>query len=228
MLHEVLPRTRIVVWTLGLLLSLAGGVAAHGQDEFLPFRSIEGSGSITVAGGDVFFRLDYDADFRLDPKSDGIQPGDDVQIVTSAAYPVPDLQAARFGLPIQRLVVRLLIHGQCFERRGRTLLFKAADEGAIAGCAEVVVQVLDGQGRKLFEADLDQILRAVSVELSQVGRRGRWKLSSAAAFADPGFPFPVAGFEADAAGGPTGITLIVGDDGLLAPFRGVAFRTLAP
>ncbi len=210
-------------------MSLGGGALAQGDDGFLQFRSIEGSGSITVAGGDVYFRLAFDADFRLDPQSDGIHLGDDLQIVTSLAYPVPDLQAFQFGLPVNRLVVRLSVSGQCFERRGRALLFKASDGGATAGCAEVGVQVFDGAGRKLFDGDFDHILQGVAVELIPVGRRGRWKLRSIASFSDPGFPFPVAGYSYDARDRlVSGVTVIAGDDGGFSPFRTVGFRTLAP
>ncbi len=221
---------RFQAGVLALCLLLLPGSGAVAQDElpqFLPFRSISGDGAVGLWGD--FFRLSFDADFRLDPQSDGIHLGDDVQIVTSLAFPVPTLQAATLGLPIHRLVVRLAVVGQCFEPRGRALVFRAPDEGAIAGCADVGVQIFDGAGTKLFDGDFDHILQTVTVELLPVGRRGRWKLRSVAAFADPGFPFPVAGYEYDAQGRlAAGVTLIVADDGGFSPFRTVGFRTLAP
>ncbi len=209
-----------------LLLPWGRAVAQDELPDFSPFESISGDGAVGL-WGDYFYRLSFDADFRLGRESNGIQPGDDVHIVTSLVYPVMNLQPA--GLPTHRLVVRLSLLGQCFEMRGRSLLFRAPDGGALEDCADVGIQILDGQQRILFDGDFDHILRTVTVELIPVGRKGRWKLRSVAAFADPGFPFPVAGFgSGQSAGPPPGVTLVVGDDGLLSPFETVSFRTLAP
>ena len=229
MLHHVLQRPRVCALILCLLLASSGGALAQDGPDYLPFRSIEGEGSIIENGGDAGFRLSFDADLRLNPQSDGIQPGDDVQIVSSAAYPVPTLQAMQFGLPVNRLVVRLSVVGQCFERRGRALLFRARDAGALAGCAELGVRVFDAAGEIIFDGDFDHVLQQVTIELAPAGRRGRWKLSSLAGFSDPGFPFPVAGYAYDPVGNRiAGVEVIVGDDGGLSPFRTVGFRTLAP
>lgn len=227
MAHPVSPWLRTGTFALCLLLLPWVGAAAQ-PPEFLPFRSIAGDGTVGL-WGDFFYRLSFDADFRLDPQSDGIHFGDDVQIVTSLAYLVQDLQAFQFGLPVNRLVVRLSVSGSCFKPRGRALLFRAPDAGALEGCAAAQLEIFGADGGPLFEGDLDHILRSVTIELKPAGRRGRWKLRSVAAFADPGFPFPVAGFEYDAQGRLTsGVTLIVGNDGGLSPFRTVGFRTLAP
>lgn len=216
--------------TLCLLVwPVQGAVAEEEPPQFLPFKSISGDGTVGLWGD--FFRLSFDADFKLDPQSDGIQRGDDVQIVTSAAYPVPDPQAFQFGVPVNRLVVRLSVHGQCFRARGQALIFRAADRGALAGCAEAAVQIFGADGSLLFDGDFDRILQEMTVELARAGRRGRWKLGSVATFSDPGFPFPVAGFglmDDALPGSGSGVTLVVGDDGGFSPFRTVGFRTLAP
>lgn len=213
--------------TLCLLLLASAGSWAQDQPPRFPFQSIAGDGAVGL-WGDFFYRLSFDADFRLDPKSNGIELGDDVQIVTALGYPTPDLQGFALGLPVNRLVVRLAIDGQCFKPRGRKLLFRAPDGGAIADCTELGIRVLDGAGGVLFDGDFD-LLQSVSVELAPAGQRGRWKLRSVATFADPGFPFPVVGYGYDAAGRLTsGVTVIIGDDAGFSTFRAVGFRTLAP
>lgn len=229
MRYSMSPWLRTGTLTMCLLLWPWQGVVAQDElPQFLPFTSISGDGTVGL-WGDFFYRLSFDADFRLAPESDGIHLGDDLQIVTSLGYPVPTPQAFQFGLPTNQLVVRLLVHGQCFEPRGRALLFRAPDGGAIKGCAEVAVQIFGADGGLIFDGDFDHILQQVTVELIPVGRKGRWKLRSIAAFADPGFPFPVAGWTYDAAGNRvSGVTVIAGDDGGLSPFRTVGFRTLAP
>ncbi len=113
---------------------------------------------------------------------------------------------------------RLSVDGDCFRPRGRALLFRAPGRDAIATCVDVGVQIFDGDGVVVWE---------LTVELIRVGWRGRWKLRSIVGFSDPGFSFPVAGFDTEMYR-LSGVALVVGDDGLLSPFRAVSFRTLAP
>lgn len=216
-----------------LALPLAGANAQDELPEVLPFASIVGDGAVSSVECDgqpaACFALSYDADFRLHPESDGIQRGDDLRILTSLAYPVMTGQFDLIGLPINRLVVRLAVKGDCFRLRGRKRLYVGTDGAEIAECVEAAVEISSSAGDLSLERDLVEILRTVSVELKPVGRRGRWKLRSVAAFSNPGFPFPVVGYEYDAAGRlVAGVTVGVGDDAGLSPFRTVAFRTLAP
>lgn len=214
-------------------LLLLFAASARGQDEvpgLLPLASIAGEGGVASFACDdgECFRLSFDAKFRLNPRSDGIVKGDDLEIATELAYPVPALQDAFFGLPFQRLVVRLAVDGQCFRPRGRALLFKAEGKGATADCVEAGMEITDSQGKTLLSLDLGEILRMVNVQLMPVGR-DRWKLRSVASFFNPGYPFPVAGFGYDAAGNRiSGVNVTVGDDAGFSPFRTVGFRTLAP
>ncbi len=226
---------RSAVMTAGVLglisvLAIPGGLGA--QDEIprvLPFASLHVGGAVEVPadpqGGPS--RLSFDARFRLHPDSDGIRPGDDFLIQTLITYPAPTGQAVisqLLGAFIQ-LDLRIAVAGECFGRAGSRLVFRLTEKNREA-CVDAVVELTSAgntEASPLTVVPLTGLLRAMSVQLAPQGRRGRWRMKSEAAFAGPGFPYPVVGFGRLPGGGPSGTAIVIGDDGGMAPFRGVAF-----
>lgn len=202
-----------------VLLAPAAAQALDELPDYQPFRSIVADSTFTQRLDDdpgtdptsLVHRID--ATFRLAPGSDGIRQGDDLHISNAVAFPTTGTTSPALG----EVALRFSVAGECFQRRGGRLVFRLAPGNR--ECVEL--------GIEPFSDPFTTLLRRLDVKLTPRGQTGKWKLSSVAVLTDPGFPLPVAGF-ADPKARLSGVTVIVGDDGMFSRPVAVGFRTLAP
>ncbi len=202
----------------------------------LPFSFITVDGRVWAPDArTASHRLSFDADFRLHDSSNGLSSSDSLSIETYLAYPTMAANQDSgpqnlFTLPLVRMILRVSVDENCFEDTEQGFRFELTPNNrecvaAMLDLAEVSVpsDIRSRNGPSQF-LDLTPILRELEVRLTPRDNQGRWRMQSRADFFNPGYPFPVVGFGAIPGVGPSGTSIVVGDDGGLAPFEGMVFE----
>ncbi len=175
------------------------GVTTTGDvltDDIKPVESLRMSGAVKVDDrrGDRTYKMSFQATLRMHRNDAPIAQGDDtgnwpdVVIHQSIRYPVPGGDQVEFvgpvGLPFdsEELALRIGLLGACFDADGRFV----PDTQVDARCSGASLTL----GDETF--DVGDLLTAVDGRVWRTGRDGATvKMKLSAAFADPGYPFPI-------------------------------------